>query len=99
MTRTTEYLNQVTNNDIIIKYGSDAELFKGILRNEIDGFLADRIAGLVLALNCVEKDQVEEIATGIKTPVHLMFSKKPVSPNLIARFNNSIEEFINSDQI
>ncbi|MDR0296383.1 MAG: transporter substrate-binding domain-containing protein [Rickettsia sp.] len=97
-TRTTDYLNQVSNNDIIIKYGSNAELFKALLRNEIDGFLDDRIAGVALALNCVEKDQVEEIPTGIKTPIHLMFSKKTVSPNLVARFNNSIKEFINSDE-
>ncbi len=96
--RTTDYLNQVSNNDIIIKYGSNAELFKGLLRNEIDGFLADRIAGVALALNYIEKDQIEEIPTGIKTPVHLMFSKKTVSPNLVARFNNSIKEFINSDE-
>lgn len=97
-TRTTDYLNQVSNNDIIIKYGSQAELFKGLLRNEIDGFLADRITGVALALNYIEKDQVEEIPTGIKTPVHLMFSKKTVSPNLVARFNNSIKEFINSEE-
>ncbi|WP_250311691.1 transporter substrate-binding domain-containing protein [Rickettsia endosymbiont of Oedothorax gibbosus] len=97
-TRTTEYLNQASNNDIIIKYGSNAELFKGLLRNEIDGVLADRIAGVALTLNYIEKDQIEEIPTRIKTPVHLMFSKKTVSPNLVARFNNSIKEFINSDE-
>ncbi|WP_375319291.1 transporter substrate-binding domain-containing protein [Candidatus Tisiphia endosymbiont of Oplodontha viridula] len=97
-TKTTNYLNQVSNNDIIIKYGSNAELFKGLLRNEIDGFLADKIAGVALALNYAEKDQVEEIPTGIKTPIHLMFSKKTVSSNLVARFNNSIKEFINSDK-
>ncbi|WP_425363239.1 substrate-binding periplasmic protein [Candidatus Tisiphia endosymbiont of Hybos culiciformis] len=96
--RTTDYLNQVSNNDIIIKYGSNEELFKGLLRNEIDGFLADKIAGVVLVLNYEEKDQIEEIPTGIKTPVHLMFSKKTVSSNLVARFNNSIKEFINSDE-
>ncbi len=97
-TRTTDYLNQVSNNDIIIKYGSNTELFKGLLRNEIDGFLADRIAGVALALDYVERDQVEEVPTFIKTPVHLMFSKKTVSPNLVARFNNSIKEFTNSDE-
>lgn len=96
--RTTDYLNQVSNNDIIIKYGSNLELFNGLLRNEIDGFLADRISGVALSLNYIKKDQIEEIPTGIKTPVHLMFSKKTVTPNIVVRFNDSIKEFVDSDE-
>ncbi|MFU7502707.1 MAG: hypothetical protein ACE1S7_04605 [Candidatus Tisiphia sp.] len=96
--RTTDYLNQVSNNDIIIKYGSNLELFNGLLSNEIDGFLADRISGVALSLNYIKKDQIEEIPTGIKTPVHLMFSKKTVTPNIVAWFNDSIKEFVDSDE-
>lgn len=94
--KTTNYLNQVSNGDIIIKYRTRSELFNALIRNEIEGFLSDRIPAMSLILQSSHKAQIEEIPTGIKTPIHLMFSKKTVSPDLVERFNRAIKELISS---
>lgn len=93
----TEYLNRQGNNDIIIKYTTDAELLHALTRKEIDGFLADRIVGLALVLNDSHREQIQETQLGIKTPIHLMFSKKTVSVDVVERFNSAIQGFIRTD--
>ncbi len=94
----SNYLNQINNNDIIFKYETISELFNSLIRKEIDGFLADKIEGIALILNYIDKDLVQETPTGIKTPIHLMFSKKTISHNLVERFNNAIKEFIDTNE-
>ncbi|XVN42442.1 MAG: transporter substrate-binding domain-containing protein [Candidatus Rickettsia vulgarisii] len=95
-TTITDYLNEKSNNDIIIKYESNAELLNALIHKEIDGFLADRITGVALILG-YKGEQIEEIYTDIKTPLHLMFSKTTVSSDLVEQYNTAIKNFIDSD--
>lgn len=96
-TEITEYMNKPSNNDIIIKYPNDTELLRALIRKEIDGYLTDRITGVAMVLSEPNKELIQEIPLGLKTPVHLMFSKKTVSVDVIEKFNSVIKEFINSD--
>ncbi|WP_375326631.1 transporter substrate-binding domain-containing protein [Candidatus Tisiphia endosymbiont of Nemotelus uliginosus] len=92
----TNYLNDANNSDIIIKYESNSELFNALIRKEIDGFITDKLTGLALILSYTN-EQIEEVPTGIKVPLHLMFSQKTVSKDLVERFNKAIKESINND--
>jgi len=96
-TKITDYLNQASNNDIIIKYEDTADLLGALTRKEIDGFLADRISGIGLALGYT-KELIQEIPTGLKTPIHFMFSKKTVSIDVVKQFNDTITLFVNTDE-
>lgn len=93
----TAFLNNQNNNDIIIKFANDLDSFSALIRNEIDGFICDRIVGVSAVLSNNESVKVKETPLGIKVPIHLMFSKKTVSLDLINHFNNTINEFIRSD--
>lgn len=94
-TAITDYLNESNNDDIIIKYESNAELLNSLIHGKIDGFLADRITGIALILGYTEP--IQEIHTNIRTPLHLMFSKATVSNDLVEQYNKAIKDFIDSD--
>lgn len=93
----TEYLNSESNKDIIIQYTNEIELLHALTRGQIDGYLADRVVGIALAFNDSHKKQIRETQLGLKTPVHLMFSRKTISPDIVDKFNSAIKEFVNSD--
>ncbi len=94
-TKISAYLNDASNNDIIIKYENNSELLQALMRREIEGFITEKITGLALILDGTN-EPIQEISTGIKTPLHFIFSKKTVSNDLVERFNNAIKEAINS---
>ncbi len=91
-----EFINDEANSDIIIKYGNDAKSLQGLLRGEIDGFIADRIGGASAILNKAVDTKIREIALDIKIPIHIMFSKKTVPIEVVDRFNKEIKKFVGS---
>ncbi|WP_232504596.1 hypothetical protein [Rickettsia amblyommatis] len=54
-------------------------MINGIIKKEIDGFISDRIVGAVNILGRTIDRNILEVPLNIKTPIHLMFSKKTVS--------------------
>ncbi len=93
----TDFFTNEKNNDIIIPYDSDVALLNALLRGEIDGFIADRVLGLAIILNNNANDLVKETSLGIQMPIHLMFSQKTVSLEVLNCFNQAIEQFIGTD--
>ncbi|KJV62761.1 hypothetical protein [Rickettsia amblyommatis] len=75
----TEFLYNEKNQDIIRIYHNNMELINGIIKKEIDGFISDRIVGAVNILGRTIDRNILEVPLNIKTPIHLMFSKKTVS--------------------
>ncbi len=92
------FLYNEVNKDIIIQYNNNADVLSALLRGEIDGFISDRVLGLANTLNNNISKIIEEIPLGISMPVHILFSKKTVSPEVINCFNKAIERFIGSDE-
>jgi len=96
------YIADSTNNDIIIQNSSDNNNLQALMRGEIDGFLADRVVGAAAILNNQLTHRsdpiVKEIPLHIKTPIHLMFSKKTVPLDFVEKFNKGIAELINTDR-
>ena len=93
-----EFINDEANIDIIVKYGNDAKSLQGLLRGEVDGFIADRIGGASAVLNKSVDAKIKEISLGIKIPIHIMFSKKTVPIELVDRFNKEIRRFVGNDE-
>ncbi|HJK86795.1 MAG TPA: transporter substrate-binding domain-containing protein [Candidatus Megaira endosymbiont of Nemacystus decipiens] len=87
------FITNYENQDIIKEYNNDQEALQALLKGEIDGFLADRIVGAAAILNMKATNLIEEIPLGIRTPIHLMFSKKSVPLELVDKFNREIKAF------
>jgi len=87
-----------SNQDIIFEYDNDVDALQALIRGEIDGFMSDRVVGAAAILNQKANSYVKEVQLNIKTPIHLMFSKKSVPLSLVDKFNNEIKEFAVSSE-
>ena len=91
------FIKDESNKDLIFEYDNDVEALQALIRGDIDGFMSDRVVGAAAILNQKANSQVREVQLHVKTPIHLMFSKKSIPIQLVNKFNNEIKEFITSD--
>jgi len=92
------FIADEVNKDIVLQYKNNTESLQALIRGEVDGVMADRIAGAATILNKKASSTIKEVALNIKTPIHLMFSKKTVPVELVDRLNKEIKEFTNSTE-
>lgn len=90
------FINDPGNKDIIRYYDEDQMTLEALINNQVDGMLSDRIVGAAAILNRPDTRIVKEIPLGIKTPIHLMFSKDSVKVDLVDKFNREIKQFTKS---
>lgn len=93
-----DFINDEINSDIIFVSATDSENMSLLLKNEIDGFLADRIVGASLVISNGVENKVTDIKLDAKTPIHIAFSKKTVPLELIEKFNAAIKDFVMSSR-
>ena len=92
------FINDPSNKDIIRQYDEDHKTLEALIDNQIDGMLSDRIVGAAAILNRPDSKSVKEVPLGIKTPIHLMFSKESVPVDVVDRFNREIKSFSSSEE-
>ena len=92
------FIRDNSNKDIINQFENDVEALEALIRGEIDGFISDRVVGSAAVLNKKANSLISEIQLNIKTPIHLMFSKKTVSQDLVDKFNKEIKKFTASNE-
>jgi len=91
-----EFVADSVNKDIIYIYDNDVQSVQALLKGEIDGFMSDRVVGASIILNKVAGDKVKEIPLDVKTPIHLMFSRKSVPLETVDYYNQQIKTFTHS---
>lgn len=91
-----DFIKDEANHDIIVKFPEDLFSLKALMRNEVDGFLCDRVVGSSLVFNNALDKKVEEVPLNIKTPIHMMFSKKTVPIEVVEKFNSAIASFVDT---
>lgn len=87
------FIQDKANYDIIKTYNNDVEAMQALLKGDIEGFLADRVVGAAVVLNAKANTKIREVQLNIKTPIHLMFSKKTVPLEIVDKFNSKIRGF------
>ena len=92
------FITDNTNKDIVREYDNDVDALNALINGEIDGFLADRVVGAAAILNHNATAMVREIQLYVKTPIHLIFSKKTVPIDLVDKFNQEIKQFFGNDE-
>ncbi len=94
-----KYIVDSSNSSSIVPVPNDYVNFKNLLEGRIDGFLVDRLVGATLALEQGWHGRVEEIPMIIyEEDLHVLFSKKTCTPELVEAFNKSLAEMKESGQ-
>ena len=85
------FVRDPANAKYVVSFTSEPEALKSLLDGEIEGFIADRIAGSSLIWLSGQDEKVAEHPLNMKTTVYFIFSKKTVSPATVETFNQAIE--------
>lgn len=93
-----EWLKKPEHQSQIVRVQDDNQNLENLVNKKIDGFLADRVVGATVIWRTSQGQHVAEYRLGIKTPIHLIFSKKTVPQSLVDKFNQSIENIQKSDE-
>lgn len=92
------FISDSTNRDIIREFQNDVDALQALIKGEIDGFISDRVVGAAAILNNKSTTRIQEIQLHVKTPIHLMFSKKSVPLDIVDRYNQAIRAFSGSNE-
>ena len=93
------FINDPANAPRIVTVNDDVANFENLLNRRIDGFVVDRLVGATLAWRHGWQLAVEEVAPPVYAEdIHVLFSKKTTTPELVDGFNRSLEELKRNGQ-
>lgn len=93
------FINDPLNSSRIITVQNDVANFENLISRRIDGFVVDRLVGATLAWRHGWQLSVEEVSPPVYTEdIHVLFSKKTTTPDLVERFNQSLAELKRNGQ-
>ena len=92
--RVNRFIRDPANADLIVETPDDQQSLRLLLEGRVDGFLADRAVGASIVTELGVSKSVEAVPLGIAMPLHLMFSKATVSPEVVDEFNEAIAGFV-----
>lgn len=84
------YIGDPQNAERIVFAQSDYENLRNLVDRRIDGFLADRLVAATSAWRGGFRNKVEEHPLRLSVDIHFGFSKRTVSPEVVARFDEAI---------
>lgn len=85
------FLADPLNKNLIVAI-EQADLLKELMIGHIDGYLMDRLVAATFIRDHGVDSEVEEHPVMMSGDIHLMFSKASVPPEVVADFNQAIEE-------
>ena len=86
-----QFINDPRNADKIVKVKDDRENFSNLLDRKIDAFPIDHLVGATLGFRHGWQEKIAEIPTPVfEDGVHVIFSKKSTTPELVEIFNQSL---------
>lgn len=86
-----EWIANPLNQNLILRFSTDQESLDALLSGKVQGVLSDRLVGSTIIWRKDLGDQIEDVDLHIKTPIHLMFSKKTTTPEFVERINQAID--------
>jgi len=94
-----QYINDPQYADRIIKVKDDRDNFTNLLEHKIDAFPIDHLVGATLGWRHGWQKQVVEMPNPVfEDSIHVLFSKKTTSPELVDRFNQTLLQMQNSGE-
>jgi polar amino acid transport system substrate-binding protein len=92
--RVNRFIRDPANAGLLVETPNDQQSLRLLLEGKVDGFLADRAVGASIVTELGVSKSVLAIPLGIAMPLHLMFSKATVPPEVVEEFNEAIAGFV-----
>lgn len=92
------YIADPANAERIVFVQSDYENLRNLVDQRIDGFLADRLVAATSTWRGGFRNKVEEHPLRLSVDIHFGFSKRTVSPEIVARFDDAISRLEKSGE-
>ena len=93
------FINDPANASRVVGVPDDVANFENLLDHRIDGFITDQLVGSTLAWKHGWQLAVEEVSPAVYSAnIHLLFSKKTTTPELVKAFNRSLDRLKQSGQ-
>ncbi len=93
-----KWIKDPKNEPYILKVPTDQGSIEALLAGKVQGFLADRLVGATMIWRHELGGQLNEVPLPLKTPIHLMFSKKITTPETIKKINAAIDKVRETNQ-
>lgn len=88
-----QFINDPANASRIVRVSNDVANFQNLMDRRVDAFVADRLVGATLAWKHGWQLAVDELSPPVYSEnIHVIFSKKTTTPQLVEDFNRSLEE-------
>jgi polar amino acid transport system substrate-binding protein len=88
-----QFINDPANDGRIVTVADDIANFENLLSRRIDGFVVDRLVGATLAWRHGWQLEVKEVWPPVYSDnIHVLFSKKTTTPDLVEAFNRSLDQ-------
>ena len=88
-----QFINDPANAARIVTVPDDIANFENLLSRRIDGFVVDRLVGATLAWRHSWQVAVKEVWPPVYSAnIHVLFSKKTTTPDLVEAFNRSLDQ-------
>ncbi len=82
----------------VIEVTSSKQLYKMLLKDRVDGILADPVSAYAELRKTNQTGEVRNILTVFENPVYVMFSKKSIRPEFVELFNRSLHHLKSSGE-
>jgi polar amino acid transport system substrate-binding protein len=93
------FINDPANSARVVIVQNDVANFENLLSHRIDGFIVDRLVGATLAWRFGWQFKIEEVSPPVYAEdIHVLFSKKTTTPDLVEGFNQSLKELKRNGQ-
>jgi len=93
------FINDPVNSARVVIVENDVANFENLLSHRIDGFIVDRLVGATLAWRFGWQFKVEEVSPPVYAEdIHVLFSKRTTTPDLVDGFNQSLKELKRNGQ-
>ena len=87
------FINDPANAARTVTVRDDVANFENLLSHKIDGFIVDRLVGATLVWRNGWQHAVEEMSPPVySADIHVLFSKKTTTPELVEGFNRSLDQ-------
>tara|TARA_R110002095_G_scaffold126453_3_gene109559 strand:- start:2130 stop:3629 length:1500 start_codon:yes stop_codon:yes gene_type:complete len=86
-----DWIADPKNKDLVLLVPTDQKSFDALLSGKAQGVLADRLVGSTIIWRKNLGGEVDSLDLNIKTPIHLMFSKKITTPEFMVKVNKAID--------
>ncbi len=86
------FIDDPAHHKFIVPFNTVFDMINALAAGQIDVAASDRLTAVTLAWRMGSRDKLNEVVIG-SVPIHIMLSKKSVTPDVVEKMNAAIQQF------